>query len=289
MLNIQLPIETSPTNWFCSALAFGDFVVDCNFMQYAGSNDGLLAASYLEPLAEALEYEGRIRFFDMPSNDIPPSIFGARKGTLSGIMRSAYLLHKGIKCSVDKNDKIHFPVEDLRWRAICWPYSKNAVRTKKQNMYSAYCERFGVDPISLLAVNLLRPSKILIFPDSRQIVKIIPESTVSMVISANKSVGISTVVVKIRPPGQQADSEVNETSIWGLKALVELIKSADAIVSADSLPVHIAAYFKRPIFVFTPVPKVSWPLLPPSVLIPGFWSGVSDLSAYKRWLLIQNG
>lgn len=288
MLNIQLPNKASPINWFCSALAFGDFVVDCNFMQYAESNDCLLAASYLEPLAEALEYQGRIRFFDMPSNDIPPTVFGARKGTLPGILRSAYLLRKGIKCSVRKNDTINVPVEDLRWRSICWPYAMNAVRTKRQNMYNAYCERFGVDPTSLLTINLQKPSSILIFPDSRQTVKIIPNSTVALIIAANKSVDISTIVVKIRPPSQQAECETNEISIWGLKALVELIKSADAIVSADSLPVHIATYFKRPIFVFTPIPQVSWPLLPPSVLIPGFWSGFSEIATYKKWLLTQN-
>lgn len=288
MLNILLPNKTSPTNWFCSALAFGDFVIDCNFMQYAGSNDSLLAASYLKPLADALGFQGRIEFFNMPSNDIPPTVFGARKGRFSGILRSSYLLRKGILGSVGKNDTLHVPVEDLRWQAICWPHSVNAVRTKKENIYNAYCDRLGVEPSSLVAVNSRKPSSILIFPDSRQAIRKIPDSTVSMLIAANDKLGLSTVVVKIRPPGQQASCVANEISIWGLAALIELIKNADAIVSADSLPAHIAAYFMRPIFVITPVPKASWPQLPPSVLIPGFWSGVSDLSAYKRWLLTQN-
>jgi hypothetical protein len=275
-------------NWYCSALAFGDFVIDCNFMQYAGPNDSLLAASYLEPLADALGFRSRIKFFNMPINDIPPSVFDVRKGGLSRIIRSAHLLREGLLSSVGKDDVLNVPVEDFRWKVICWPHSVSAIRTKSENIYNAYCKRFGIEPSSLMSIKTQKLSTILIFPDSRQVIRKVPNSTVSLVTSANNDFGISTIVVKIRPPELKVPCASNEISIWGLSALIELIKNADAIVSADSLPAHIAAYYNRPVFVITPVPKASWPQLPPSVLIPGFWSGVSDVLAYKKWLSIQN-
>lgn len=269
-------------NWFCSALAFGDFLIDCSFMRYAGSDDSILAASYLKPLATALDYQGNIKYFDMPVTDIPPSLFNARRAKVPAMIRSLFLLRGGIQNSVSSDDTIYVPLEDLRWQLACLPRFPRSLRKRDENIYLAYCFHFGLDAESLVLPVSNKPSTVLVLPDSRQAHKTIPDTTILLIQKANADVGIKSLIVRVRPPDLDSVILENEISIWGLSALVELLRNAEAVVSADSLPAHIAEYFKRPVFVITPQPNQS--LMPLSVLLRQRWSGFTDLGGYKKWI-----
>lgn len=274
----------SPTRWQCSALAFGDFIIDCNFMRHAGPNTGILAASYLEPLARALDYPGRLRFFDMPASDVPPSIWNARRAGLRPMLRSTLALNRSIRAALRPGDTLTVPTRDIRWKAICWPRRIDFTREPGENLYAAYGAKLGIDPASQLTPLPRKPASVLILPESRQLVRNLSDETVARIVAVNREAGVASRIVRVRPPESSAPLAENEVPLWGLPSLVDAVKSAEAVVSADSLPAHLASYFMRPTFVFTPVPKASWPQLPTSVLLPGTWNDTTDMASYRSWL-----
>lgn len=276
--------ETTPVSWQCSALALGDFLIDCNFMRRAGPNTGILAASYLEPLARALDYPGRLRFFEMPANDVPPSVWNARRAKFIPILRSTLNLKRNIRLALGPHDTLTVPTRDIRWKAICWPRRIGFIREPGENLYTAYSSKLGINPTTLLTPLTRRPASVLILPESRQAVRNLSEETVARIVEVNRIAGVTSRIVRIRHPESAAPLMANEVALWGLPALIDAVRSAEAIVSADSLPAHLAAYFMQPTFVFTPVPKASCPQLPTSVLLPGAWSDTVDMTSYFSWL-----
>jgi hypothetical protein len=276
--------EFTPVHWQCSALAFGDFIIDCNFMRRAGPDTGILAASYLEPLARALEYPGCVRFFDMPDTDVPPSIWNARRAKLTPLLRSTLKLSRSIRSALRPGDSLTVPTRDVRWSAICWPRRIGFIREPGENLYTAYSSKLGINPTTLLTPLASRPASVLILPESRQAVRNLTQETVDRIVAVNRIAGVTSRIVRIRSPESAVPLMANEVALWGLPALIDAVRSAEAIVSADSLPAHLAAYFMKPTFVFTPVPKASWPQLPTSVLLPGAWSDTTDMTSYLSWL-----
>ncbi len=65
-------------------------------MLRAGPDTGILAASYLELLARALSYPGRLRFFDMPAADILLSAFAVRQAGFAAIAASLWRLRNSM-------------------------------------------------------------------------------------------------------------------------------------------------------------------------------------------------
>jgi hypothetical protein len=270
------------THWRLSTLAFGDFIIDCNFMRNAGPGHRLLAASYLRPLAEAITYKGPLRYFDMPSEDVPPSAFNARRASLKAIARSLWRIGKGVVSTTSQADKIIVPHSDIRWRIACTTRHIVALRQPKENIYLAYCLRFGLSPQDLIVQMPLRPREVMVFPDSRQPAKQIPEPTIRALIDINATHGVRTLIARVRPPDAGCVDQPGEISIWGLPALVHALRQAEVIVSADSLPGHLAEYLKIPVFIFSP--KANESLMPLSVLLRQRWGRFEDMDAYRQWI-----
>ncbi|MEN9491583.1 MAG: hypothetical protein RJA63_2032 [Pseudomonadota bacterium] len=277
----------APVQWHCSTLAFGDFLIDCNFMRRAGPAHRLLAASYLRPVAEAIDYQGPLSYFDMPAQDVPPSAFNARKAGLSAITASLWRLRVGLLHATVAADTIHVPHSDIRWRLACAPRRIEALRLPHENIYLAYCVRLGLAPQDLVVPMPVRPREVLVFPDSRQPAKQIPESTLRALTDINAATGVRTRVVRVRPPETGRIDAPGELSLWGLPALVRAVREAEVIVSADSLPGHLAEYFERPVFILTP--QANEPLMPLSVLLCQRWGRFDAIGAYQQWITAYHG
>lgn len=256
-------------------------------MRRAGPAHRLLAASYLRPLAEAIDYQGPLRYFEMPAQDVPPSAFNARKAGLGAIAVSLWRLRAGVLRATAAGDIIHVPHRDIRWRLACAPRRIDALRLPDENIYLAYCARLGLAPQDLVVPMPARPREVLVFPDSRQPAKLIPESTLRALTDINAATGVRTRVVRVRPPGTGRVDVPGELSLWGLPALVRAVREAEVIVSADSLPGHLAEYFERPAFILTPL--ANEPLMPLSVLLRQRWSRFSAMEAYRQWITADNG
>jgi hypothetical protein len=277
----------APVNWYLSTLAFGDFVIDCNFVRLAGSDTRLLAANYLRPVAEAIGFRGAVRFFDTSSTDIPPSAFNARDASLSAIVKSLVQLRSGILGATQSRDMIRVPHHDIRWRLACAPRRIHALRQKHENIYLAYCASLGVDAESLVVPVDRAAKEVLVFPDSRQPAKQIPEATLQKIVALNARAGAKTRVMRVRPPDPTRAEVSGEINLWGLPALADAVSGAEAIVSADSLPGHLAEYCKRPAFILTP--HSNKPLMPLSVLLRHRWARFDALETYAKWVASDHG
>jgi hypothetical protein len=273
--------------WHLSALAFGDFLIDCNFVRRAGSQHRILAASYLRPLAEAINYEGLISFFDMPAQDVPPSLFNVRHANFYEIFASLRRMRAGVITSTLQIDKINVPHRDIRWRLLSMPRQIYPLRLTQENIYLAYCLRFGLAPQNLVVPMPVRTREVVVFPDSRQPAKQISETTLRELVDINAAAGVLTRVVRVRPPQTGQIDVPGEISLWGLTALVKTVREAEVIVSADSLPGHLAEYFERPVFILTP--QENEPLMPLSVLLHKRWGRFDNMTTYHNWIAKDYG
>lgn len=287
LLRLDAETTINPVHWQCSALAFGDFVIDCNFMRRAGPDTGILAASYLEPLARALAYAGRLQFFDMPASDVPPSAFNARQAGFAAIAASLWRLRTGLSKAISPIDTINVPHRDIRWSLACAPRHANALRMPDENIYLAYCAHLGLSPQKLAVPMPAHFREVLVFPDSRQSAKQIPESTLRKLVNINAASGVETRIVRVRSPESGYVDAPGEISLWGLQALVNAVKDAEVIVSADSLPGHLGEYFERPVFILTP--QVNEPLMPLSVLLHQRWGRFDSMDVYQQWITANHG
>ena len=75
---------------------------------------------------------------------------------------------------------------------------------------------------------------------------------------------------------------IRDRCISGFDSLVKSIKEFDLIVSADSLPAHIAEYFGINVFVFSPVDNHYW--LPKSAFLNGAYAKFDEVIKFKKWL-----
>jgi hypothetical protein len=277
----------TPIKWHLSALAFGDFLIDCHFLRRAKSEHRILAASYLRPLAEAIDYQGPLSYFEMPAQGVPPSVFNVRKANLSEIVGSFQRLRAAILASTLPADTITVSHRDIRWRLACAPRRIYALRLPNENIYLAYCNRLGLTPQELVVPMPVRVREVIVFPDSRQPVKQIPESTLRALVDINARAGVRTRIVRVRPPEAGRVEASGECSLWGLSDLVCAVREAEAIVSADSLPAHLAEYFERPVFILTP--QANEPLMPLSVLLHQRWGRFDTMDTYQRWITTNYG
>jgi len=272
--------------WFCSFKSYGDLVIACNSLRNADrTRNGLLVGSHLSPLLNIIEFKGT--WCVLETGNTVPALFDMKKNGSVSAIRNGFMLRKKIQASVrQRDDVLVFDELGVRQRFLAWPKRVEAVAQGADNIYQDYARYLGLNEGgSVLAQqNDVTPSrKVYIFPDSRLQYKDLPDWLVVEIAKENRMCGKDTIVVKVgkRIDLPQFDSLQIEW-IDGLDTLNALVLKADFMVSADSLPAHLAEYLGVPVFVFTPIPTGYW--VPLSSFKNGYFSGFNSLSRYKEWL-----
>jgi len=167
----------------------------------------------------------------------------------------------------------------MGWRQRFLAFGRHStdIISGKPNIYLDYEAFMGIEEVP--SYELASPSfkgRIGIFPDSRLVSKRIPESLLERIRETLKILGYQPEIVYTG-----AHSEINT-----FEALIEKIIAFDAIVSADSLPAHMAEYFGRPMFVMSSVSNDYW--LPKTAYLQGghalFGSMGDELLSWARLL-----
>lgn len=270
--------------WLCSFKAYGDLVIACNFMRDVDSTEyGLLLGSHLVQLLEALGFAGRCAVLDVGAE--VPAIFDIRKRGFINAVRSGVGLRRAIRSvALNTDDKIVFDKLGIRQRFISWPTAVEQIRCGAPNIYLDYHCYFGSSVKNTPTRKYIE--KVVIFPDSRISEKSIPDKLVASLCMENEARGIQTLIVKIGQPSPVPGlAQYPVKWLDGFSLLLDQIAGADAIVSADSLPAHIAEYLGLPVFVFNSIPNEYW--MPLSVHLNGWSSMFSDLSRYQQWLSVN--
>jgi hypothetical protein len=216
-----------------------------------------------------------------------PALFDAKKNSIVNSLREGFLLRDKIQASViQMDDALVFDALGIRQRFLAWPLRVETIAQGMGNIYLAYARYLGFteDYINTVRRNGAKPGEcVYIFPDSRLKYKDLPSHLIIDIAQENFNRGKKTILVKVGKPVTlpQFDS-IQILWIEGLDQLVTQIQKADLMVSADSLPSHLAEYLDVPVFVFTPITNGYW--VPLSSYNNGFFSGFNSLTRYKEWL-----
>ena len=275
---------------FVSCKSYGDFVIlrtsllfrDANFIK-------ILIGDHLSDLNDALgTYPNTIILPHQEGN--VPSLFDIKKhGVFHGI-RSGWRLRKLIEnAPVENNSTLIYDKVGFRERFISFGYPLGPL-PESSNIYNAYLSVLGDDgfeisnPFTRRAVRKTR--NIGIFPGSRVPLKCVPKLVVELVVRNLFSQGFNPVLFLL-------DGEITEKFDCAcdvikvsrnFSAMAQAVKRVDAVISADSMPAHLAEYFGVPVFVVTPRPNRYW--LPLSAFDNNYWCCFDDLTAKNNSLTL---
>lgn len=265
--------------YFLSFKAFGDLVIACHYLRRLSTEDDVLfCADHLRPLLNALEYSRPVEWLGDSPEDVP-ALFDIRKRGALAAAKSAWVLRRAVRDVTCPRDVIVFDRSGWRQKWISAGRVTREVASGEENIYLDYEKFLGLESVRAApATSGQRLKRIGIFPDSRMAVKQIPEALVIQMVATIRKLDVEVRVVRAGP-----QSEINT-----LDGLVATVKTIDAVISADSLPAHLAEYLARPVFVVTSQPNPYW--LPKSVFLQGnsalFPASVKAVKAWAESLVV---
>ncbi len=126
-----------------------------------------------------------------------------------------------------------------------------------------------------------------IFPGSRLAGKRIPTPVVEMIRRTCISMGLVTQVFILEEEPRDPGLSYGITTVpRDFKTMIHNLRGMDAVISADSMPAHLAEYFGIPVFVVSHRPNPYW--LPLSALQKDHWMLFEEehqrLGALERFL-----
>lgn len=225
--------------------SYGDLMILLNVLKQGAPSFPLRlkVSNHLRPLVDALPD------FSLPSNvEISYFDIGIDKGILRLFTNRDFISFQTIKELVRlKKVTQSFSIIHVEQQVRAWVLSILYFPTRfvalnhTGNVYENYHRIFSIASSPHKSTNSER-KKILIFPDSRKKSKQIPEWLLSKLIN-NASLQIIEA--------HFGNGTSNDKKIYysNFESLVQCIQNAHFIISADSLPVHIAHYFSIPHYI----------------------------------------
>lgn len=239
--------------------AFGDFIIAVYTASKNRLNDpvALIASKHLEPLYKAIG-------LPLPSNiDLQFHDFRIRNNIFSCFTNKFIISLNTVR-----------EIRALRSYILANPFQANQSYMEKrnrlfvtrfftgcpfqcivsdQNVYEAYADFFCV-PFNELEGGSLKIDeegmRILVIPDARQGKRDISDTIIKKIVktySPGKNV-ITTAFFKERKKYFTDRMEVYQN----FSGLIDLVRNADLVIGADSMPVHIAQMLSKPHFILHP-------------------------------------
>lgn len=259
--------------YFLAVKSYGDTVIACHHLRGNPVNeDVLVCAEHLRPLVGALCYPGPIIWLNNGEQGVP-ALFDIRKYGAVAATRSACQLRRAIRSVITAGDSLVFDRIGWRQRYLAAGYPSVSIASGQRSIYLDYEVFLGARCASIeVASPSAFPLRIGIFPDSRVEAKAIPEFLTEQIAEVLRALGHDVRIVRAGP-----GCEVNT-----FESLISCIDSFAAIVSADSLPAHLAEYAGRRAFVFSPVKNNYW--LPKTALETDSYSLFDEsLERVRHW------
>jgi hypothetical protein len=281
------------TSFIVSIKAFGDFVIAANTLRAVrklppGCSDlKVLAGEHLKQLAGALQLESQVRF--IPSGGNFPGAFDVRGG---GILRAAVSLLRlrRLFARLPSDCELIFDQAGWRERLLGSGY-RHLSFLSAPNIYQAatatlraagYLLQEG-PAASAAATSREARRTAAIFASSRVAHKTIPVDVIGRVVDQLGNAGLHPEVIALA--GERLDlpdgAPVRQIE-RNFSAVTDAISGSALVVSADSVPAHLAEYFGVPTYVLSPAPNEYW--LPRSSFLTRGWSLFCDDRALPSWL-----
>jgi len=247
-------------------VSFGDFVIAHSVLHrienQARHRVRLLACSHLSELNAILPSEVPVTFVQSGENRVP-AVFDVKKCGLRAAFYSALSLRGRFqKAARKENEVLAFHVLGVRERFIAGRWPVIAPRRRLENIYETYADFLREQEIGTLATPSLRietPRTVGIFPESRLARKRLLTPTLAIILERVEHAGFEPKVFIL--DGDPLPLE-NQSAIVQIRrnfdSLATAVRSVDYVISADSLPAHLAEYFVRPVFVALSHPNEYW-------------------------------
>lgn len=267
---------------FASLKAFGDLVILRSALARANilPAPAIVIGSHLFELGNALgSYCGQQLVVE--THGQVPAIFDLRRRGIGKALRSAIDLHRRFcRLEIDGDAPLTFDKLGWRERFIARGRSVQAL-PDAANIYLAYSKLLR-EPEESPAYGVRQQDTRLrtagIFPASRIGAKNLPSKLIGRLVQACRNADLQPIIHLLegeRPELEGFDEHVRLVP-RSFRALAAAVRSVDLVLSADSLPAHLAEYFGRPVFVLTPVDNEYW--LPLGAFVHRRWARFEELT-----------
>jgi len=255
---------SASTYAFVELKSFGDLVVTASSIRLLLPSDAircrLLIGPYLHDLAMALAPPCAIELLSIPDQNVP-ALFDLKKRGLAAGLHSAFALRTALATAAPGATLV-LPRPARRERFIAGRRSWQAV-PQAENVYLAF-ERFmrGAFPDAkpVIASTTARARRIALCPFSRVAAKNVPAQLVTELAAVCANAGIEPELLLLE--GERLDAPTGKLAVRTIPrrfdALANALAEYAGVISADSLPAHLAEYRGTPAFVVSPVPNPYW-------------------------------
>ena len=285
-------MDSSPVA-LISIKSFGDFIIARWALRHVASSPSrvirLVAGEHLRPLSTAMDRDDSIQYVEH-GEEFVPSLFDAKKRGMLRAALSAVRLRRVIgNLVLPSKTTLVFDRVGPRERFVAGSFATTALPVR-DNIYLSYCALLDVLP-SQDCTTPADPSKLAkagIFPGSRMAAKHLPASIVEALVDVCRRHSLEAQVFVLDGEQETLRNASFDLTIVPrtFAAMADAVRSSTFVVSADSMPAHLAEYFGQPVFVVSPVDNRYW--LPLSCLVSNRWSTFADAgrgcSTFDRFL-----
>lgn len=266
---------------FTSFKSFGDFIILLTVIRDYKHPFRLIAGSHLKYLFSSLNIKVNIYFLDIGNSNVP-SLFNVKK---DGFL-NAFLSLINIKIYLFRNIKASEVIvfDKFSFRELLLSFLHQKFFLNKDNSHNIYLDYEKYLNISLKNLINKRTLKrnIAIFPESRDKNKMLPATFVKDLVLYLESMNffVTTIIVDkfLLNKFNDCNTKLNINSFDGL---IKNIKENN-VISADSLPSHIAEHFNIPNFVYVSKPNEYW--VPYSCYNMHYWDIYGSFKYLNKWL-----
>ncbi|MGI4021465.1 MAG: hypothetical protein ACRYFA_08150 [Janthinobacterium lividum] len=230
--------------------SFGDFIISAAVLKrYATIKVPIYLSKYLKDIYEAIDGDD---IFDIVANldfNNQPAYFELHKvrdgknikRLLSDIKKS-FLLDSSNTYLLDFRSRRLFFLN----RKLVWPDDNENIYDAKYALFSRYFSLNDNNFDCKLSL-CTKPQKVVIFPESRVKEKEINQHLLMEIVSTFKNIDISIARFLVNAADKNPDPDTIYYS--NFKELINIIEKKDLIISAESLPYHLASFCNKPHFV----------------------------------------
>lgn len=263
--------------------SFGDFVIAHSVLHRVAEGSKqrvrLISTSHVRDLNAILPVDVCVTLMSAGEGRIPALYDVRKRGTLAAT-RSALSLRREFR-SIERgrDETLAFDVVGVRERFISGNWPLAGPRRVASNIYDTYRQFLGERRITIVSAPAPACNGVArtvgIFPESRHVAKRLTDQALSVIFDRVARTGMEARLFildgDVRPkPGYPGVQDIPRN----FASLASALTSVDCVITADSLPGHLAEYLGRPVFVASPAPNEYW--LPQKCFASRHWGVFAD-------------
>lgn len=233
------------TDIYVPIRAFGDFAITTAVVKnHFAEKPDIILPGYLRKLYDALDGDKYYNIVDTMNINTSPAFFELHKiRTAKQMLRltnEVLLINKHLK----RKHRHFFDYRNRRLniflKRFTYPDINGNIYTAKIELLGRYLKKKAAADIVYPRINTVK--RAIIFPGSRKAIKVVDTALVKKILGSGL---FETIDYAYHESENPLDGSILFSDITGLK---EIIMNYDIIISADSLPIHLAYFFNKPHF-----------------------------------------